>query len=144
MTIFLYDYYEVGQYLTLESLKENRSRLLSFYAQNRFGSILGFFLVYVITMALAIPAAPIMTLGAGLVFGPWLGTLLVNLGDTSGAVMGFIAARFLLRNWLENKFQDSVVSFNKKIEKKCDEIYFVCSDGACDAIFPGKYFVWTD
>ena len=115
--IFLYDYYNVGQYLTLESLKENRELLISYYEQNQVGTILGFFLVYVITMVLAIPAAPIMTLGAGLVFGPWLGTLLVNLGDTLGAVLGFIAARFLIRDWLENKFRDSVTAFNKKTEK---------------------------
>jgi uncharacterized membrane protein YdjX (TVP38/TMEM64 family) len=116
-TFFLYDYYNVGQYLTLDSLKENRGHLLSYYEQNQVGTIFGFFFVYVITMVLAIPAAPIMTLGAGLVFGPWLGTLLVNLGDTLGAVLGFIAARFLIRDWLENKFRDSVAAFNKKTKK---------------------------
>ena len=117
LVIFLYYHYDIGQYLTLEGLKENREWLLSFYEDNRWGTIFGFLLIYIITMVLAIPAAPIMTLGAGLVFGPWLGTFLVNMGDTLGAILGFLAARFLIRDWLENKFQSSIDAFNKKIEK---------------------------
>ncbi len=115
--IFLYNHYDIGQYLTLESLKENREWILTFYKSNKLGTIFVFLLIYIITMALAIPAAPIMTLGAGLVFGPWLGTFLVNMGDTLGAILGLIAARFLIRDWLENKFQSSIAAFNKKIEK---------------------------
>ncbi len=117
LMVFFYNYFDIGQYLTLESLKENRGWLLSFYQKNEMGTIFGFLIIYIITMALAIPAAPIMTLGAGLVFGPWLGTFLVNMGDTLGAILGFIAARFFIRNWLENKFQSSIAAFNKKIEK---------------------------
>ncbi len=126
LIIFLYKRYDIGQYLTLEGLKENREWLLTFYQSNKLGTILAFLLVYIITMALAIPAAPIMTLGAGLVFGPWLGAFLVNMGDTLGAILGFIAARFLIRDWLENKFQSSIAAFNKKIEKNAGKyILFV-------------------
>ena len=117
LIVFLYKYYNLSQYLTLDILKENRKWLLLFYKNNKLITILGFLMIYIITMVLAIPAAPIMTLGAGLIFGPWLGTVLVIIGDTLGAIIGFFAARFLLRDWLAHKFDSSISAFNKKIEK---------------------------
>mgnify|MGYP003338813204 CR=1 FL=1 len=33
-----------------------------------------------------------------------LGTLFVNLGATTGATLAFLAARYLLRDWVERKF----------------------------------------
>ena len=37
-------------------------------------------------------------------FGSIFGTLFVNLGATSGATLAFLAARYMLRDWVEQKF----------------------------------------
>jgi uncharacterized membrane protein YdjX (TVP38/TMEM64 family) len=37
-------------------------------------------------------------------FGSVFGTLFVNLGATSGATLAFLAARYMLRDWVEQKF----------------------------------------
>jgi uncharacterized membrane protein YdjX (TVP38/TMEM64 family) len=55
-------------------------------------------------VALSLPGAAIMTLAGGFLFGSLLGTIYVNLGATSGATLAFLAARYLLRDWVESKF----------------------------------------
>ena len=45
-----------------------------------------------------------MTLAVGFLFGSLLGTLYVNVGATVGATLAFLVARYLLREWVEQKF----------------------------------------
>jgi uncharacterized membrane protein YdjX (TVP38/TMEM64 family) len=53
---------------------------------------------------LSLPGAVILTLAGGFLFGSVFGTLLVNLGATSGATLAFLAARYMLRDWVEERF----------------------------------------
>jgi uncharacterized membrane protein YdjX (TVP38/TMEM64 family) len=43
-------------------------------------------------------------LAGGFLFGSFVGTLYVNVAATSGATLAFLAARYLLRDWVERKF----------------------------------------
>jgi uncharacterized membrane protein YdjX (TVP38/TMEM64 family) len=43
-------------------------------------------------------------LAGGFLFGAVLGTLFVNLGATTGATLAFLVSRYLLRDWVEQKF----------------------------------------
>ncbi len=97
-------YFDLGHYLTLEALKENRDRLLAFTEAN-YGSAAALFVVtYCVVTGLSLPGAAILTLAGGFLFGSILGTVFVNLGATSGATLAFLAARYLLRDWVEHKF----------------------------------------
>ena len=68
-------------------------------------------------VALSLPGATILTLAAGAIFGSALGTLIVNIGATSGATVAFLVARFILRDWVENKFSDKLEPINKGISE---------------------------
>ncbi len=110
-------YFDLNQYLSLEGLKNNRDRLHDFYAENAWGMILGFICVYIVVVALSLPGATIMTLTGGAIFGAVAGTAVVNVGATIGATLAFLAARFVLRDWVEKKFGERLAPFNAGFSK---------------------------
>ena len=97
-------YFDLGQYLSLDALKRNRDQLRAFAELHDVASVILFILAYVIVAALALPGAVILTLAGGFLFGSILGTVWVNIGATTGSVCAFLVARYLLRDWVENKF----------------------------------------
>lgn len=104
--------FDLGRFLSLESLKTHREQLHALYEANTGSMIFGFIAVYIVTVALSLPGATILTLTAGAIFGAWTGTLIVNVGATVGATLAFLAARFLLQDWVEKKFGDRIKTFN--------------------------------
>ena len=97
-------YFDLGRFLSLDALKENRDYLLSFTETHAAIAAALFILVYVAVTGLSLPGAVILTLAGGFLFGAVWGTLFVNLGATSGATLAFLASRYLLRDWVERKF----------------------------------------
>jgi len=110
-------YFDLNQYLSLEGLKSNRDRLHEYYAENAAGMILGFIAVYIAVVALSLPGATILTLSGGAIFGSTAGTAIVNVGATIGAALAFLAARFVLRDWVEKKFGERLAPFNEGFSK---------------------------
>jgi uncharacterized membrane protein YdjX (TVP38/TMEM64 family) len=99
-------YFDLSQFLSLDALKSNRDNLLA-YTETNFGTAMGIFiLAYIIQTGFSLPGGAIMTLAGGFLFGSVLGTVLVNIGATTGATLGFLSARYLLRDWVEQKFGD--------------------------------------
>jgi uncharacterized membrane protein YdjX (TVP38/TMEM64 family) len=102
--VFAFFYFDLKQYLSLETLKGNRDRLLAFAEANYAGAVLVYIVLYCLQTTFSLPGAAIFTLAGGFLFGSFLGTLYVNIAATSGATLGFLAARYLLRDWVERKF----------------------------------------
>lgn len=63
-----------------------------------------FFAAYVAVTALSLPAAAVLSLAAGALFGRWLGTGVVLLGATAGATLAFLSSRYLLRDFVRQRF----------------------------------------
>lgn len=97
-------YFDLGRFLSLDALKDNRDYLLSFTETHAAASAALFVLAYVAVTGLSLPGAVILTLAGGFLFGAVWGTLFVNLGATTGATLAFLASRYLLRDWVERKF----------------------------------------
>lgn len=100
--VFLY--FDLGRYLSLDALKANRDRLLTFTEANYATAVVLFIVMYCAVTGLSLPGAVIMTLAGGFLFGSLLGMVYVNVGATSGATLAFLASRYLLRDWVEQKF----------------------------------------
>lgn len=64
--------------------------------------IAAFALLYVLVTVLGLPALP-LTLGAGVVYGPLGGTLLVSPASVLGASLAFLLGRTLLRGWVRTR-----------------------------------------
>ncbi len=97
-------YFDLGRYLNLASLKENKDALLSYTNSHPVGAVIFFVLIYTAQTALSLPGATIMTLTSGFLFGGLLGTFYVNIGATLGATLAFLSARYLFRDLVEQKF----------------------------------------
>jgi uncharacterized membrane protein YdjX (TVP38/TMEM64 family) len=113
-TFFIFD---LGRFLTLESLKANRDALLAYYSSHKLIFIVGFIFVYTAQTALSLPGAAILTLAAGAIFGALLGTVWVNIGATTGAVLAFLLARTLLRDWVVHTFGKKMESLDKGLKE---------------------------
>jgi uncharacterized membrane protein YdjX (TVP38/TMEM64 family) len=115
--LFAFFYFDVKQYVSLDVLKANRDRLLAFTEANYTSAVLLYILIYCLQTAFSLPGATIFTLAGGFLFGAVLGTLYVNIAATTGATLAFLAARYLLRDWVERKFGNRLGSIQDGFAK---------------------------
>lgn len=109
--------FDLGQYLTLEYFKQQKSAIGDYYQQNPLQTALIYFALYVLVTGLSLPGAAVMTLAGGAIFGLWWGVLIVSFASTIGATVAFLVARLLLRDWVQDKFGKNLKTINQGIEK---------------------------
>ncbi len=117
LLLFLFQYFGLSEYLNLDYIKQNQARFQEYYAQNTTLTLSIFFLIYVISTALSLPGATVLTLAAGALFGLVTGTLIVSFASTIGATLAFLSSRFLLRSYVEKKFKKYIDPINQGIKK---------------------------
>lgn len=81
------------RYLRLDTLIESRDTLKALVAANPLLAPLVFFAVYATAVALSFPAASILSIFGGFLFGWFFGSIVVALAATLGATLVFLAAR---------------------------------------------------
>lgn len=111
-------YYDLTSYLSLNSLKENSERLQELYHLNQLTFLLSYFALYVVTIALSIPGATILTLAGGALLGLGTGFVIVSFASTIGATLAFLVSRFLFQDWVEQKFGNRLKSFHEGLKKE--------------------------
>ena len=116
--IGLYVHYDLGQYLSLQSLKSQQAAIEAFRTGNPLLSIAGYFVVYVIVTALSFPGAALLTLAGGAVFGLIGGTLIVSFASTLGATLAFLMSRFLLRDWVAGRFGQRLAAIDAGVRRE--------------------------
>ena len=108
-----YFYFDLKQYLTLESLKAHRDQLLAYTDAHFVAAVAIFSALYVLQTTFSLPGGALLSLTGGFLFGSVLGTLIVIIPATLGATLAFLVARYLLRDWVERKFGDRLEAFQK-------------------------------
>lgn len=85
------------------------------------GSIapIAFIGLYIIATIAFLPAFA-LTLGAGVLFGVWLGSIYVFIGATLGAIAAFLVGRYLARDWVAKKIagNDKFRSIDRAVGKE--------------------------
>jgi pyruvate/2-oxoglutarate dehydrogenase complex dihydrolipoamide dehydrogenase (E3) component/uncharacterized membrane protein YdjX (TVP38/TMEM64 family) len=109
--------FDLGQYFSLEYLKQSKERFAALYAAQPLVVISAFFAVYVAVTALSLPGAAILTLAAGAIFGFWVGLLVASFASTIGATLAFLASRHVLADSVQSKFGQRMAEINKGVEK---------------------------
>ncbi len=118
LAVGLFFWFDLGRFLTLESLKTNRQTLLDFYATHTVAMIAAFMAVYIIQTALSLPGAAILSLAAGAIFGSIMGTIYAVAAASIGATLAFLVTRYLLRDLVLAKFGSRLEGMNRELEQR--------------------------
>ncbi len=117
VVVTLFFVYDLGQFLTLDYVKEQQQSIDAYYVDNRIVTLIGFFLLYVLITGASLPGAAVLTLAAGGIFGLFTGVLLVSFASTLGASIAFLVSRYLFRESVQSRFGGSLQSINNGIDK---------------------------
>ena len=112
--------FTLRDYLTFETLAENRERLIAFRDANYLVTVLGFIAAYIVIVAFSLPGATIATLTGGFLFATFPGALFNVTGATLGAIAIFLAARWGLGERLAAKMENGQGAV-KRIKDGIDE-----------------------
>lgn len=108
----------VGSYLFFDGQKYlSLDFFQNLYKQEPLLTAAVYFVIYVIGTSLSFPGAALLTIIGGMIFGLWVGLLLVSFASSLGATLAFLVSRFLLRDWVQSKFANYLGAVNKGIEK---------------------------
>jgi len=118
LIVVLFQWFDLGRYLSLESLKQHQEQIQSLYNQNPVGLALSYFFIYVVVTALSFPGAAVITLAGGAIFGFWTGFILVSFASTIGATLAFLAARFFLHDYVQAKFGEKLKNINSGFQRE--------------------------
>lgn len=117
LAIWAWQHFGLGALLTLDNLKASRDALQAQVLSAPLATAAVFFAVYVVAAALSIPGALVLTLAAGAMFGLGWGLLLVSFASSLGALLAFLAARYLLRDGIQARFGKSLAPINDGVRK---------------------------
>lgn len=116
--IALFLYFDLSKYLSFSYLQSGITTFQQYYTDNPILVILSFFVIYVVSTALSLPGATILTLASGALFGLALGTVLASFASTIGATIAFLVSRYLLKDGIEKKFSDKLKVINDGLENE--------------------------
>jgi len=112
--------FTLRDYLSFETLGENREMLLTFRDANYLLTALAFIGAYIVIVGFSLPGATIATLTGGFLFGVFPGALFNVTAATVGSIAIFLAARWGLGERLAAKMESSEGAV-KKIKDGIDE-----------------------
>ncbi len=107
-------------YLSFDSLRDNRAALLAYRDDNYLLTVLVFICIYILIVGFSLPGATIATLTGGFLFATFPGALFNVIGATVGATAIFTAARWGLGEKLSAKM-DSSKGAVKRIKSAIDD-----------------------
>lgn len=105
------------RYFTLEQLQHSRGVIVEYRDAQPVATSAAFFTLYVTFAALSLPAAGILTLAAGAIFGVLWGLVLVSFASTIGATLAFLVSRFLLHDWVQARYGDRLKAINAGVRR---------------------------
>ena len=104
--------------LTLDGLRSRHASVMQFYELNPAATAAYYFAVYVLSTAISIPGAIILTLAGGSIFGFWKGLVLASCASTLGATLAFLTSRFLCRDWVQKRFGEKLRVVNQGVQRE--------------------------
>lgn len=144
---------DFGDKLSLSSIQKGAVALKG-YVKAHYGLAVSIFILTYIVVNLWFPAAAVMTLLAGFLYGTVLGAIYVDTAATLGAVAAFGISRSMTGRWIQDKWDAQLQGFNRAVETYgCEYLlmirmiplmpYFLVNFLAGLTKVPPLTFVWT-
>ncbi|NET43585.1 TVP38/TMEM64 family protein [Okeania sp. SIO2B3] len=95
---------------------------------------IAFIIIYILATVLFLPGS-LLTLGAGLLFGPIFGSIYVSISSTIGATCAFLVGRYLARGWVSKQIEGNE-NFKAIDEAVADEGWKIVGLTRLSPIFP--------
>lgn len=118
LLVFAYVHFDLGQLLSLASLKAQRQEMVALVEHNPVSAAALYFFIYVVSTALSLPGAALLTLAGGAIFGLLWGTLIVSFASSLGATLAFLSSRYLLRDWVAARFGQRLALIDQGIRRE--------------------------
>lgn len=110
--------FELHYLLSLGSLQQQHGKLSDYFATAPATFTAIFFVIYILSVAISIPGATVLSLAAGSLMGLALGVVFVSFASTIGACFAFLLARFLFRDFIQTRYRDKLRSINEGVRKE--------------------------
>ncbi len=121
---FFWSNFDIEDFTSYEFIRENKDILLKYKDNNIYFLTITFFIITILLNLLLTPMF-VPTLIIGFIFGKWLGTLILVVGNTIGGVLLYLLARTFFRDLIESKFKPKFSKFIKFFNRN-ETIYFMC------------------
>ncbi len=118
IAVALFFVFDLHQRLSLAGLKAGIEPLLAWREAAPWQAAAAFFGLYVLVAASSLPGATILTLAAGALFGTGWGLLLVSFASSIGATFAFWTSRYVLRDWVQQRFGNRLKTINEGVERE--------------------------
>ena len=126
ISTFLLSYIYLQEIFNLDKLKEHINFLKIWVNEEIYISRVSFFTLYVIFSGLSFPFVPtVLTIAAGALFGIIEGVIIVSFASTIGACICFLLSRYLLKDFINIKFEKTKLLIDDKFSK--NGIYYLLS-----------------
>ncbi|HET9810713.1 MAG TPA: TVP38/TMEM64 family protein [Sphingomicrobium sp.] len=104
-------------WLSVSALRDSQVWLASLVEARPYVWAAGFFSLCVVATALCFPAAPVLGLSGGALFGFWPGMVIVTIASSIGSTIAFFDSRYLLRSWVKRKLGRRIQAIDEGVEK---------------------------
>lgn len=113
------------EFLSFDYMVESRDMLKQTVAAHYYSAVFWFVALYALATAFSFPAASLLTIFAGFLFGWFVGGSAAIIGATIGATAIFTAARTAFGDFLKEKVGGKVARLAKGFEKNAFSYLFV-------------------
>ncbi len=120
---FFFNNFSIEEVTNYEFLRQNRNFFLTI-KQNNFFLVLFLFFILTILWVLLLGFGSPVALIAGFIFGKWIGTFVVAISLSCGAILLYLFANFFLKEIIKNKFGKKFSYLKNNIEKN-EFFYFL-------------------
>jgi len=111
-------YFEMDDFVSVDTLLENREKLIAFTERHYIPSIVIFMISNILLGAIGVPVFAVYTLAAGLIFGFLEGMILSISASIIGGYISFYLSRYAFSAYFRRKYHDRLEKIESKLQHK--------------------------